>query len=289
MLSVIGTILALMRLIMPNYLRVKNWREFQVYKDRKPPFLRLYRKLLKDPTFMGLSDAQRWHLVGCWLLAADTVEGTLPLDEEQARFELRPTLEDPILQPLIDAGFLIVQDDTEPYSPVQSRTKTTKIIQNDTPENRVQSTESTEYRAQNGLSASDVVEEWNKIAEQLGLERCRNLGKTRSGQFRARRKEAFFRENWREAMADIPNLEAFYILRTPGKWCINLEFFLRPDSVAKILEKTEAPTDKPEPEPTWYSEPVPMYQETDEAVQARIARDIESKAAFIAQHGEASV
>ena len=52
-----------------NYLRVKNWEKFQHYKDRTPPWIKLYRDLLNDYEFSCLQDASKAHLMLIWLLA----------------------------------------------------------------------------------------------------------------------------------------------------------------------------------------------------------------------------
>jgi hypothetical protein len=60
-------------------LRVKNWSQFQHYKDRNPLWIKLYISLLDDYEFARLSDAQRGHLILIWTLASKT-DGILPND-----------------------------------------------------------------------------------------------------------------------------------------------------------------------------------------------------------------
>ena len=60
-------------------LQVKNWAQFQHYKDRNPLWIKLYVSLLDDYEFASLSDAQRGHLVLIWLLASKT-DGIIPND-----------------------------------------------------------------------------------------------------------------------------------------------------------------------------------------------------------------
>jgi len=49
---------------------VKNLEKFQHYKDRSPPWIKLYNELLDDYDFGSLPDAAKWHLVAIWLLAS---------------------------------------------------------------------------------------------------------------------------------------------------------------------------------------------------------------------------
>lgn len=88
-----------------KYLRVKNWEEFQHYKDRNPPWIKFHRALLDDFTFCSLADDTKAHLVLIWLLASQS-GGRIPEDAkflgEKIGAKKRPRLDE-----LIRAGFLI--------------------------------------------------------------------------------------------------------------------------------------------------------------------------------------
>lgn len=43
-----------------GFLRVKNFDRFQHYKDRTPPWIKLYNDLLDDYDFSCLPDAEKW-------------------------------------------------------------------------------------------------------------------------------------------------------------------------------------------------------------------------------------
>jgi hypothetical protein len=49
---------------------VKNFEKFQHYKDRNPPWIKLYNELLDDYEFGRLPDASKMHLIAIWLLAS---------------------------------------------------------------------------------------------------------------------------------------------------------------------------------------------------------------------------
>lgn len=88
------------------YLSVKNFARFQHYKDRSPPWIKLYNDLLDDYAFGCLQDASKLHLVLIWLLAS-RMENQVPADPEWIARRINAT--DPVdLQVLVDAGFLIV-------------------------------------------------------------------------------------------------------------------------------------------------------------------------------------
>lgn len=59
------------------YLRVKNWKEWQHYKDREPPWVKLHSKLLRDSGFLELGEVQQWQLVRIWMVAAQSSRFTL--------------------------------------------------------------------------------------------------------------------------------------------------------------------------------------------------------------------
>jgi hypothetical protein len=92
-----------------RYLRIKNWEEFQHYKDRNPPWIKLHRSLLDDYEFSQLQDASKAHLMLIWLFASQN-DGKIP---EDARFLQRKLgLEKPPdLKTFIDHGLLIPEQD----------------------------------------------------------------------------------------------------------------------------------------------------------------------------------
>lgn len=89
-----------------RYLSVKNFDRFQHYKDRSPPWIKLYRDVLSDYAFTRLQDASRSHLMLIWVLASAT-DNRLPYDVEWITRAIHAT--QPVdLDALISAGFLVV-------------------------------------------------------------------------------------------------------------------------------------------------------------------------------------
>jgi hypothetical protein len=72
----------------PAVLRIHNWPKFQHYKKRNPPWVKMHRSLLNDPDWFTLSGDACKLLAGCWLLASETMDGSLPSIEAIA-FRLR--------------------------------------------------------------------------------------------------------------------------------------------------------------------------------------------------------
>lgn len=88
------------------YFRVKNWEHFQHYRDRTPPWIKLYSTLLSDPDFITLPDSAKAHLMLIWLLASQHRNRCRAC----ARYVRRAIGANQAvnLKALIDAGFLIL-------------------------------------------------------------------------------------------------------------------------------------------------------------------------------------
>lgn len=88
-----------------EYLRVKNWENFQHYKDRSPPWIKLQRDLLRDYDFLRLQDASKLQLILIWLLASQ-LDNKIPADPEYIKNQIgiKGELH---LKELIDNGFLV--------------------------------------------------------------------------------------------------------------------------------------------------------------------------------------
>lgn len=70
-------------------IEINNWTEFQHYKDRTPPWIKLYRRLLDDREYRQLSDTAARLLFDLWLLAAESKDGIILLDVEDIAWRLR--------------------------------------------------------------------------------------------------------------------------------------------------------------------------------------------------------
>jgi hypothetical protein len=100
-------------------LRIKNWAEFQHYRTRRPPWIKLHRSLLDDYAWHCLPEASRALGPMLWLLASERADGAIPYTLETIAFRLHMTGDkvDAALGPLIGAGFLIEEHDaSEPLA-----------------------------------------------------------------------------------------------------------------------------------------------------------------------------
>jgi len=76
-------------LFLGKTMRIKHWNKFQHFKDRKPPWVKLYRDLLDDLDWHELDAQASKVLVMLWLIASED-EGRIPSIKTLA-FRLRMT------------------------------------------------------------------------------------------------------------------------------------------------------------------------------------------------------
>jgi hypothetical protein len=70
-------------------MKIKNWKKFQHFKDRRPPWIKLYRELLDDLDWHSLDADASKVLVMLWLIASED-DGNLP-ELKKLAFRLRMT------------------------------------------------------------------------------------------------------------------------------------------------------------------------------------------------------
>lgn len=90
--------------------RVLQWREFQHYKDREPPWIKLHRKLIHKPGWRRLRGSAAKLLVDVWVLAAGNKEGELDMGIADIAYHVRRPVPAVLidLRSLAECGFLEV-------------------------------------------------------------------------------------------------------------------------------------------------------------------------------------
>jgi hypothetical protein len=96
-------------------MKIRNWSKFQHFKDRRPPWVKLYRDILDDIEWHRLDGDSAKHLVMLWLLASEGDEGELPSIDEIA-FRLRIT-EKQAKTTVSKLSHWVIQDDITAISP----------------------------------------------------------------------------------------------------------------------------------------------------------------------------
>ena len=92
-----------------DYIHIENWRRYQHYRDRNPPWIKLYVNLLDDYDYYSLPDNQKLILIHLWLLASKT-NNNIPYDLLWIKSTLNLNIAIEI-EPLIKAGFLWSDDE----------------------------------------------------------------------------------------------------------------------------------------------------------------------------------
>jgi hypothetical protein len=97
-------------------IKIKNWQKHQHFKDRRPPWVKLYRELLDDPDWHDLNPDDAKLLVGMWLVASEdpNMQGGLP-DTKKLAFRLRTT-EKHLIHALTRLSNWLEQDDIKAIS-----------------------------------------------------------------------------------------------------------------------------------------------------------------------------
>lgn len=87
----------------------KDWKSFQHYRDRNPPWIKLHKSLLDNWEFQCLPDASRALAPMLWLLASEKTDGVINLSDEALSFRLRMSITKIMeaVEPLVSKGFFI--------------------------------------------------------------------------------------------------------------------------------------------------------------------------------------
>ena len=89
---------------MAVYFAVRNYDKFQHYKDRRPPWIKLYISLLDDYEFTHLPDAAKYHLLAIYLLAS-RYDNKIPYDARWIKHQISAAEE--VDLPLLEmSGFI---------------------------------------------------------------------------------------------------------------------------------------------------------------------------------------
>lgn len=94
-------------------MKIKNWEKFQHFKDRRPPWIKLYRDLLDDAEWAELSPPNAKFLIMLWLLASEE-KGELP-DTKTIAFRLRMS-EKSVKSIVSELSHWLIQDDINTIS-----------------------------------------------------------------------------------------------------------------------------------------------------------------------------
>lgn len=97
-------------------MKIKNWQRLQHFKDRKPPWIKLYKDILEQRDINVISDCSFRVLIGLWILASEDeeMEGNLP-SVDDISFRLRIDKRK-INNALTELSSFLIQGDINPIS-----------------------------------------------------------------------------------------------------------------------------------------------------------------------------
>ena len=144
-------------------MKIKNWSKFQHFRDRKPPWIKLYREILDDIDWHELDPLASKVLVMCWLIASE-LDGNLP-NLKTLAFRLRMS-ERQAKEAISRLSHWLEQDDINVIS---------ERYQLDSPETETEreTKKEVETDKRQNLCESDFDQFWNAYPKKTGKELAR--------------------------------------------------------------------------------------------------------------------
>lgn len=209
--------------------RIKNWKKFQHFKDRKPAWIKLYRELLDDKEWHELPAESAKILVMLWLIASEN-DGVLPNSSTLAfRLRIRETSISAAVKALdhwLEHDDITVISNGYQADSLEKEREGEKETETD---NGVVSPPA----APVGPTPEDLFKLWNKEAHP-NLPRVQLLTEPRKRQCKSRLLEYPNQDFWEDVMSRVNRSP---LLRgDKGSWKATFDWVLQPSNLAKILE-----------------------------------------------------
>lgn len=249
---------------------VRGWKKFQHYQKRNPPWIKLHRSILSDFEFADLPAPDRINLVCIWVLASQ-LENHIPWRPIWVQGQIGQP--DPVnLELYLNTGWITVceckhcasaalaNDDSSALSTestLRSETETEIEIEplesdkSDVPASETSKPQLPSEASDNGKPDTAALEAlkvaWNTAVAGTPVPAMRGWPSTRRTSANARLRDAEWVKEYPEAikaMLAIP----FYVGQNDRGWAADIDWFLKPKSLMKILEQTAAKT-KPRKQP----------------------------------------
>ena len=232
---------------MSDNLTIKNWDKFQHYKNRNPPWIKLATDTFQDYEFSLLSDASKLLALACWTLSARVSKsdsGEIPADLSwiKAQCSLGELIKEEHLQELADKGFItcaskVLASCKQSASAEERRVEESRVEGEVEKEQVSVSPKPPSAKPTNNPPYQQIQTEWNTLSKAIGLKAARDLTKSRKTAIRQRWKNEDWREHHHEAMERLKH-SSFVRGSNKQNWIAGLDWFLKPDTLNKILEGT---------------------------------------------------
>lgn len=215
--------------------RIKDWEVFQHFKDRRPPWIKLYRDLLDDPEWHFLDAESAKILVMLWLLASEDKTGCGIIPKVSVLcFRLR-TDEKTLKKTLNKLSHWLIQDDigmiSERYHDGPPETETETEIEGET------EAEERPPKAKEEPIHEQVRSLWNAMAIPHGLHQCGAISDGRKRHIKERLSDPVWKSSFPEAIERLGQIR-WIRGENAKKWKAGIDWFLRPDTLTKIMEGT---------------------------------------------------
>ena len=238
-------------------MQVKNWAKFQHFKDRRPPWVKLYRDILDDIEWHKLDGDSAKMLINIWLIASE-YSGEVP-DIATLAFRLRIT-ENQVKKALSSLGHWLIseryQDDINLIQKISATDIEVPLREREETEKETETFTSPDKLAT--CPTEKIVQLYNQTLHELPSvklmtdKRKKAIGKfwrfvltskKSDGQPRAENSEQAL--DWIEAYF-LRVLENDFLMGKTGrtgehsKWQCDLDYLLTDKGMTQVIEKTRS-------------------------------------------------
>jgi len=217
-------------------IRIKGWNQFQHFKDRRPPWIKLYRDILDDPEWHDLDGDAAKHLVMLWLIASET-DGYLP-DIKRISFRLRVSVDyaKSLISKLkhwlditmISSGYQDDTPETETERETEKKEGANAPLSSGVP--RTLDLIPTEPDVEQ--SAFDA---YNAMAARVGIPLAQKFDQTRRAKLRQRLKDCGGLSGWVDALEKLSKSSHCTGSNDRG-WRADFDFLLQNQSFTRLME-----------------------------------------------------
>jgi hypothetical protein len=203
-------------------LRIKDWSDFQAYKDGRPMlWIKLWNKLLRSRKFTrDLTEIEQGQLMKLWLFASEK-KNEMDYDVDWLRDEIK-TKKPLDIEKFISLDYIECYDNGDPD--VQIRTDSYGF----SPEkSRVEKS-----RVEKSITPTGFISYWNKHKSLPGI---KVFTDSRKRALTTRSKEPAFLDNWK-LIVDKLAASKFHTGTNDRGWKATVDWILKPGNYAKILE-----------------------------------------------------